>query len=107
LSRASRATNLHRDPAVALRSATLKGELHGRRYQKGSGLESGAIGSAKQPTSALLKEFFDRGKTRDIQGVIGEITSLIPHCNNRSVKLTLLQLKKGQAKSKGVAIISD
>jgi hypothetical protein len=62
---------------------------------------------AKQRTSGPLKEFLDRGKTRDMQGVIGEITALIPYCNNASVKITLLELKGGLAKSKGVAIISD
>lgn len=62
---------------------------------------------AKQRTSGPLKEFLDRGETRDMQGVIGEITALIPYCRNRGMKIMLLELKKGLARSKGVAIISD
>lgn len=61
----------------------------------------------KQRTAGPLKEFFDRGETHDMQGVIGEITALIPYCSNPSVKIRLRELKKGLAKSKGVAIISD
>lgn len=62
---------------------------------------------AKLRTSGPLKEFLDGGETRDMQGVIGEITALIPNCSDPSVKTTLLELKKGLAKSRGVAIISD
>jgi hypothetical protein len=62
---------------------------------------------AEQHASGPLKEFLDAGETRDMQGVIRDITALIPHCSNPSIRATLLQLKKGMAKSKGVAIISD
>jgi hypothetical protein len=61
----------------------------------------------KHRTSGPLKEFLDLGETRDMQGVIGEITALIPYCRNRGMKIMLLELKKGLARSKGVAIISD
>lgn len=61
----------------------------------------------KHRTSGPLKEFFDRGETHDMQGVIKEITALIPHCSDPDVKISLLELKKGLAKSKGVAFIVD
>jgi len=54
-----------------------------------------------------LPTFLNTGETMNPLAVITEITMVVPYCTDPNVRDTLLNLKQGLEKVKGVALICD